>query len=470
MAGKEDFKILSRSMSRRPVETLFLILGIALGVGATSAGLSLVFQSRAVSAEIIRMPEYREITASTRGDSDTMNQPAQELLEDETVLTVAELAAANEAPDVENAYLFNQTRFRTSFQNFGPGRPGGSEAPLSESDTADGSANNSGTTADSSEEAANTPPEQNDERFAKMQEELAAMQEEMANEPQAALEEFYGYEVSPEFFDSRELNAAEGSLFTEADMIKNAPYMILGSELATKLFDDGESLNRRVQNFTTIYTVIGILEPTGTSLDSLALVPTDALSQASTTGGMMRPGGRSQTLIFSVGDPDRLDEAAAQLQTWFDRELGEGAVSLSIPREEAEQTADRNNRLTSLILILALSALLIAAVNVSNILLSRALKKRKSVGILKALGSSSKGVFILFLKEAAVIGGLGTAVGVLMALGLSPVMSGSMGFTTFSIPGLLSGVLLSMVITFSLTLLPAMQASKTAPAEAIRIE
>jgi len=460
MAGKEDFKILSRSMTRRPVETLFLILGIALGVGATSAGLSLVFQSRAVSADIIMMPEYREITASTRGDSDTMNQPAQELLEDDTVLTVQELAAAEEAPDVVNAYLFSRTKFRTSFQNFGPGKPGENQ---SDSTSAEGSANSSEGTAD-------TPPKQNDDRFSKMMEELTAMQEEMANEPQPVLDEFYGYEVSPEFFDSRELNAAEGSLFTEADMIKDVPYMILGSELAGKLFDDGESLNRRVQNFTTIYTVIGILEPTGTSLDDLALVPTNALSKASTTGGMMRPGGQGQTLIFSVDDPGRLDEAAAQLQTWFDRELGEGAVSLSIPREEAEQTADRNNRLTSLILILALSALLIAAVNVSNILLSRALKKRKAVGILKALGSSSRGVFNLFLKEAAVIGGFGTAVGVLMALGLSPLMSSSMGFATFSISGLLSGVLISMIITFSLTLLPAMQASKTAPAEAIRIE
>ncbi len=456
MAGKEDFKILSRSMTRRPVETLFLIIGIALGVGATSAGLSLVFQSREVSADIIRMPEYREITASTRGDSDTMSQPAQELLDDETVLTVEELAAADEAPDVVNAYLVNQTKFRTSLPNFDRGGPGGPGEPPSENN--------------SNKSTSNAVPETNDDRFSRMMDALTVLQEEMANEPQPVLEEFHGYEVSPEFFDSRELNAAEGSLFTETDMVKDAPYMILGSELATELFEDGVSLNRRVQNFTTIYTVIGILEPTETSLDSLALVPTDALSQASTTGGMMRPGGRSQTLIFSVDDPDRLDEAAAQLQTWFDRELGEGAVSLSIPREEAERTADRNNRLTSLILILALSALLIAAVNVSNILLSRALKKRKAVGILKALGSSGRHVFNLFLKEAAVIGGLGTAVGILMALGLSPLMSDSMGFATFSIPGLLSGVLLSMVITFSLTLLPAMQVSKTAPAEAIRIE
>ncbi|MBI9103937.1 MAG: ABC transporter permease [Spirochaetales bacterium] len=471
MKGKEDFKILTRSMTRRPVETLLLIIGIALGVGATSAGLSLVFQSRAVSAEIIRMPEYREITASTRGDSDTMNQPAQELIEDEVRLTVAELAAADEAPDVVNSYLFSQTRFRTSIPNFGQG--GGPEGMPAEepSRTSAGEEDTPEDSAAAGEKSVDAQRPPQDDRFAQMQAELAALKEEMENEPSPVLEEFYGYKVSPEFFESRELTTVEGSLFTESDMQKAAPYMILGSNLAEELFEDGISINRKVQDFTIIYTVIGILETTGTSLDGLAFVPTDSLSAAATSGGRGGPGGgQNQTLRFSVDDPERLDEAASQLQNWFDRELGTGAVSLSIPREEAEKTADRNNRLTSLILILALSALLIAAVNVSNILLSRALKKRKAIGILKALGSSRSGVFILFLKEAAVIGGLGTAVGIIMALGLSPLMSSSMGFATFSIPGLAAGVLLSMIITFGLTLLPAMQASKIAPAEAVRIE
>ena len=449
-------------MSRRPVETLFLILGTALGVGATSAGLALVFQSRAVSAEIIRMPEYREIAASTRGDSDTMNQPSQELLEENIVLTVEELAAAAEAPDVANSYLLNSTRIRTTTNRFGPGRNGPPEGE------------NSGQMPEGENGEEMPPPEgeapPRDERFEQMQETMAELQAEMENEPTPELDEFYGYEVSPEFFESRELAAAEGSLFTASDMEKDAPLMIVGSELAGEIFEDGIALNRKIQNFTTIYTIVGILEPTGTTLDNLAFIPTDALSTASRGRGMMRPGAMSQTLIFSVDDPEKLDEAASQLQSWFDRELGTGAVSLSIPREAAEQAADRNNRLTSLILILALSALLIAAVNVSNILLSRAMKKKRAVGILKALGASSRTVFSLFVKEAAVIGGAGILTGTGLALALSPLMTKSMGFSTFSVPGLAAGVLISIVITFGLTILPAMQASKTSPAEAIRIE
>ena len=292
----------------------------------------------------------------------------------------------------------------------------------------------------------------------------------MENEPQPVLEEFHGYEVSPEFFNARELTPAAGSLFTAQDMEISAPYMVLGSELAKTLFADGISLDRKIPNFRTIYTVIGILEPTGTALDTAAFVPARAMNQAMFPGGGIRMPGMNQTLRFSVTDPARLDEAASQLQSWFDRQLGEGTVSLSIPRVEAERAADRNSRLSTLILFLALSALLIATVNVSNILLGRAMKKQRSVGILKALGSSRTGIFLLFFKEALIIGGLGTGVGIILALALSPLMSRSMGFTSVSAAGLLLGIGLSFIVTLGFTLLPASRASGIAPAEAIRIE
>ena len=186
-----------------------------------------------------------------------------------------------------------------------------------------------------------------------------------------------------------------------------------------------------------------------TSVDNFAYIPTQALSSAASARGMMRPGGLSQTLVFSVEDPERLDEAAAQLQTWFDRELGTGAGNpFGTERGKRKELPTETPGLPALFSFSPWRPLLIASVNVSNILLSRALKKRKAVGILKALGSSKNGIFRLFIKEAAVIGGAGTAAGTLIALGLSPVMTNSMGFSGISIPGLIAGILFSVVITF----------------------
>ncbi len=176
------------------------------------------------------------------------------------------------------------------------------------------------------------------------------------------------------------------------------------------------------------------------------------------------------SLYFTVPDFERLDEARSQLCAWFDRAYGPGLVNISIPREEAEITCDRTARLTTIILFLAFSGLLIAAVNVSNILLSRALRKRRSVGILKALGASVTSVFKLFFVEALFVSVGGAVLGAGLALLLSRLMETTMGLGAISGLVLALGVFLAWLITKALAILPAVQASRIPAAEAIRYE
>ena len=59
-----------------------------------------------------------------------MSQPAQELTGRKYwLLTVEELAAADESPDIVNSYLYSQTRIRTSMPNFNRGRRRRQPAP-----------------------------------------------------------------------------------------------------------------------------------------------------------------------------------------------------------------------------------------------------------------------------------------------------------------------------------------------------
>ena len=258
-------------------------------------------------------------------------------------------------------------------------------------------------------------------------------------------------------------------MFQAADVDRGEPLLVLGSTLGATLFEDGEAVGRQVLARNQLYRIIGVLEPSGTEMDSLAFAP--ALIAAQQFQGFRgRFAALRTNLRFMVDDPDQLEQARAQLVNWFDSSHGAGAVAISVPRAEAEATADRNGRLATVILFLALSALLIAAVNVTNIFFSRAVRKRRSVGILKAVGASIRQVFTVFFLEALAIGAVGAAVGLGLSALLSRLMEETIGFGVLQIGLIVIGVLVSWGIVAVFNVVPASAAARVPAAEAIRYE
>jgi putative ABC transport system permease protein len=289
--------------------------------------------------------------------------------------------------------------------------------------------------------------------------------------PQPVLDEIQGYEISPEFFTAWNMSAARGSLFTTGDMKANAAYLVVGAKLAATLFEDGISLDRQVLSRNKLYTITGILAPTGTDYDSMAFTPALMVDQQQGGAAFARMFMRFDTsLHFTVADATRLEQARAQLESWFTQTYGASSVVLTVPRSAAEAARDRNGRLVTVILFLALSALVIAAANVTNILSSRAMRKRRSVGILKALGATPGGVFRLFVIEALIIGAAGAVLGTGFSILISWLMQTTMGFGGVMIGLLAGGILGAAVLVTALDILPAMQAARVPAAEAIRYE
>ena len=498
MKHGEDLHISIRSIRKRLAESILLILGIALGVGVTGAGVAMVARSSRDARELLSSTQYREIVVTAREESEQMELPAmrQDTTAEPVIITTAELRAREDVPDVQYAYVANPFRFRLNFDAFG-GMAEMAQRMQTQPQSAQGRGGAGGQAGEAGEvgEASPTPlegdvviveegqsqrqgtgqagqarPQGSDEQRARefLQRQMAEIP--VPEGPQPILEEIFGYEVSPEFFDAWHLAAVEGSLFTASDMEEGAPVVVLGSQLAKTLYEDGQSMGRELLVRRELFKITGILEPTGATHDNMAFVPA-FMPDLQATAGMARMfRSWNTTLHFTVAQPNRLEEARAQLASWFDQTYGTGLVNIQIPREEAEATRDRNGRLVTIILFLALSGLLIAAVNVSNILFSRALRKRKSVGILKALGASRGAVFWVFFLEALMIGIGGAIVGTGISFLQSDLIETTMGFGALSIWMLFIGVLAAWAVTTALTLLPARQASRVPAAEAIRYE
>ena len=509
MNYREDLRMSVRSVIGRPAESLLLSLGVALAVGATAAGIALAGRTNEQSRELLSSPRYREIVVAAREDADEMDLPAQVQTSTEvSILTAADLEARSVTQAIQYAYLANRTGFwfgESGFRQGGGGQNEGQNAQGQGTQTQAQSQAGQGGQASSGQsqggqaarqgqggQAGQRQPGQGQQVQAQGQTQgqgqgqqaqgqqaqgqqadasTAASPERVAapEGPQPQIDFVEGWEVTPEFFAAWGLAAAEGDVFQASDVDRGEPLLVLGSTLGATLFEDGESVGRQVLSRNQLYRIIGVLEPSGTEVDSLAFAPAViAAEQFQGFGGRFRA--LRTNLRFTVEDPDQLEEARAQLVNWFDSSHGVGAVAISVPREEAEATADRNGRLATVILFLALSALLIAAVNVTNIFFSRAVRKRRTVGILKAVGASIRQVFTVFFLEALAIGAVGAAVGLGLSALLSRLMEETIGFGALQIGLIVVGVLVSWGIVAVFNVVPASAAARVPAAEAIRYE
>ncbi|MCY4377274.1 MAG: ABC transporter permease [Spirochaetaceae bacterium] len=532
MNYREDLRMSVRSVIGRPAESLLLSLGVALAVGATAAGIALAGRTNEQSRELLSAPRYREIVVAAREDADEMDLPAQVQTSTEvSILTAADLEARSVTQAIQYAYLANRTGFwfgesgfrqggggqnQSEGQNQGQGTQGqgtqgqGAQGQGTQTQTqAQGQAgqggqassgqSGGGRAAEQGEggQAGQRQPGQGQQVQAQGQTQGQAQGQQAQGQqaqgqqaqgqqadastaaspevvappegPQPQIDFVEGWEVTPEFFAAWGLAAAEGDVFQASDVDRGEPLLVLGSTLGSTLFEDGESVGRQVLSRNQLYRIIGVLEPSGTEVDSLAFSPAViAAGQFQGFGGRFRA--LRTNLRFMVEDPDQLEEARAQLVNWFDSSHGVGAVAISVPREEAEATADRNGRLATVILFLALSALLIAAVNVTNIFFSRAVRKRRTVGILKAVGASIRQVFTVFFLEALAIGAVGAAVGLGLSALLSRLMEETIGFGALQIGLIVVGVLVSWGIVAVFNVVPASAAARVPAAEAIRYE
>lgn len=478
MKMREDVVMSIRSLRNHLIETILLLLGIGLGIGATTAGISVLSGIHTMEAAMTNLPEYREIIVRPAANAQEMDVALTALTDDQTVeLSGADLAAAQTAPDVAYAYLMNGTHLRiltaeelTRMSTFGGAedRPATDEGALpAESAPAAEGARDSGAApeADGGARDSGAAPAAPDDFQARTAEAVDALSQ--IDNPMPVIDELTGYSVTEAFFDAYGLQAAEGSVFTSDDIDGNRNYLVLGSTLGQSLFEDGAAVGRQILANFTLYTIVGVLEPTETSVDTKAFLPA-RITGATGVRGFGPP--RESTVRFMVADGDVIQRAEQQLSSYFDQEYGAGTVVIENSREEFEYLQDRNGRIVTVILVLSVAGLLIAAVNVSNILYTRAMKQQRNAGILKALGATRRRVFEAFFAEGLTVAVFGALAGTAISLGLAALFTAVLGLGTISVLAFLAGLLGAVALTVTFMFTPAIQVARISAADAIRYE
>jgi lipoprotein-releasing system permease protein len=188
----------------------------------------------------------------------------------------------------------------------------------------------------------------------------------------------------------------------------------------------------------------------------------------------------AQSLVGLPGGATNLDMTVADV--WTATALGERLAARWPYKVESWQQT--NAQLVSALNAQSVSTTLIRAVvmvvvvlGVASVLVVSVVQKRREIGILRAMGATQGQVQRVFLLQGLIVGALGSALGVVLAVGLiwafTTFVRGSDGLPLFNI-GLAPGLALRIAIIATAcgvlaAVAPARRAARLDPAQAIRM-
>ena len=184
----------------------------------------------------------------------------------------------------------------------------------------------------------------------------------------------------------------------------------------------------------------------------------------------------SLTDLRFLAQEEQLDAAREQLRTYATRRWGEGAAVRSASAQIISSLSTARSAAMVTVLF-ASGGLVIAALNITNLMLARVLGRTRSIGISSALGASSRTIFGLFLTESLMLGLLGGLLGILLARGIvyglevnsqsASQYSSGMDLTLKPLH-FAFGLLTALGISLLFGAYPAWMAAKIRPSEALR--
>jgi len=185
--------------------------------------------------------------------------------------------------------------------------------------------------------------------------------------------------------------------------------------------------------------------------------------------------GNASLILAEVYEDVEVSKVADEIERAYS---ADGTASTTITTEEISNRV--NSALGTIQVALAGIAaisLLVGGIGVMNTMYTAVLERTREIGVMKAVGAKNGQILGLFLTESGLLGLVGGTIGTLVGVGLS-LLAGrfisqalAAPFMPSFGPGLLAGT-----ITFSFVLgsisgvLPARQASKLQPVEALRYE
>jgi putative ABC transport system permease protein len=283
------------------------------------------------------------------------------------------------------------------------------------------------------------------------------------------------YGESPEYFDIRQWPLSDGASFTAQDVRSANKVCVIGRTTASQVFGSEDPIGQVLRIQGVPFLVTGLLtpkglSPQGTDQDDIVIMPyTSALKRV--IGGSTLRG-----INVQVASSNDLAPAQQQitelLRQRHNIRAGRDDDFTVRNQQEIAETATATSRIMALLLgAIASVSLVVGGIGIMNIMLVSVTERTREIGVRLAVGAHGRDILTQFLIEAVTLSVIGGAIGILLGLGASRMLSVFAHWPTLiSIPSIIAAFFVSAAVGIFFGFYPAREAARLDPIEALRYE
>ncbi|MCZ7395855.1 MAG: ABC transporter permease [Candidatus Methanoperedens sp.] len=249
--------------------------------------------------------------------------------------------------------------------------------------------------------------------------------------------------------------------------------VVIGGNLASSYFSQPVGINKMISINGSAFRVVGILNDQSNSI----YMPIQMAYQVMPD----KTNGIYDTFVIKVRNQDQLVQDISEIQNKLiiERHVTQNTMDFSVSSNlQMQQTrAATMNSMSTFLLAIAAVSLIVGSIGIANTMFTSVLEKTKEIGIMKAIGARNPDILLIFLFNAGFIGLVGGIIGVIlgtMLSGFMPALMGGLpmgrGGTLVTLNSIMMALSVSVIVGILAGLIPAYQASKLKPVDALRYE
>ena len=262
---------------------------------------------------------------------------------------------------------------------------------------------------------------------------------------------------------------ARGEYLRDSDVDTRRRVAVVGSALASQLFDGADPLGRTLAIGGVRFRVIGVFETVGSSLG----VDRDVEVHIPITAAQRLFGDdRIDAMALKAPSTELIEQTRSTALAVLEDRYPDEEFS-AVTQDQILGTVGRIlGLLTTVLAAIAGISLLVGGVGVSNIMLVSVRERTREIGLRKAVGARTRDVTLQFLLEAVLLTTIGGVIGIVLGIGTSYGLSAAVdqlpAVITWWSPVLAFTVSAAVGIFFGVV--PARRAGRLDPVVALRTE
>jgi len=241
------------------------------------------------------------------------------------------------------------------------------------------------------------------------------------------------------------------------------PFLVLGqSAKVTYSFVDSTTGQQKQESKNFIVT--GIIKETGNpTIDGAIVINLQA------GNSLLQKSGKFDSLFVIAQTTNYVDVVEQEIRTLYGNNIGITTVKAILKTIE-----QFTGQIKAFLSSIAIISLIVGAVGIITTLYTSVIERTREIGTLKAIGAQNSDILALFLVEALLIGIFGATLGLLAGIGLGYGLSATVVPGNGSSPPIYTASDMARVWMISVGLsivagvVPALQASRLLPVQALR--